>query len=182
MHPIQKRSQMTAAEFKMALHEAGFRVDHGRIVDVSGKCPGFTAVPIFRNGAVNRNATLCCRRSCAGESEIHDEAPFQGDGSPLPQRSGASGEASHFSMRKRIGPYSGATYAGHRPSPTGRAAVLSSPAVPGAVRVSAMSPAAPVLSSMHSLPRGKQVRYRFALLLLIIAALVILIATFWGWH
>jgi hypothetical protein len=58
MHPFQKRSQMTAAEFKMALHEAGFRVDHGRIVEVSGKCPGFTAVPIFRNGAVNRNATL----------------------------------------------------------------------------------------------------------------------------
>jgi hypothetical protein len=49
---------MTAAEFKAALREAGFNVDHGRIVDVSGKCPGFAAVPIFRNGVVNRNATL----------------------------------------------------------------------------------------------------------------------------
>jgi hypothetical protein len=50
---------MTAAEFNAALREAGFGVDHGRIVDVSGKCPGLTAVPIFRgNGSVDRNATL----------------------------------------------------------------------------------------------------------------------------
>jgi hypothetical protein len=58
MHPFKKKSQMTAAEFKTALHKAGFGVDHGRIVDVSGSCPGFVAVPIFRNGMVNRNATL----------------------------------------------------------------------------------------------------------------------------
>jgi hypothetical protein len=58
MHPFKKKSQITAAEFNAALREAGFGIDHGRIVDVSGKCPGFVAVPIFRNGAVNRNATL----------------------------------------------------------------------------------------------------------------------------
>jgi hypothetical protein len=28
------------------------------IVDVSGKCPSFAAVPSFRKGVVNRNATL----------------------------------------------------------------------------------------------------------------------------
>jgi hypothetical protein len=50
---------MTSAEFNAALRNAGFGVDHGRIVDVSGKCPGFTTVPIFRgNGSVDRNATL----------------------------------------------------------------------------------------------------------------------------
>jgi hypothetical protein len=32
-------------------------VDHGRIVDVSGKCPGFASLPSFNKGAVNRNAT-----------------------------------------------------------------------------------------------------------------------------
>lgn len=59
MHPFKKKSQMTAAEFNVALREAGFGVDRGRIVDVSGVCVGFTAVPIFRgNGSVDRNATL----------------------------------------------------------------------------------------------------------------------------
>jgi hypothetical protein len=59
MHPFKMKSEMTAAEFNAALREAGFGVDHGRIVDVSGKCPGFTALPIFRgNGSVDRNATL----------------------------------------------------------------------------------------------------------------------------
>jgi hypothetical protein len=43
---------MTSADFKLALHEAGFGVDHGRIVDVSGKCPGFATLPSFNNGVV----------------------------------------------------------------------------------------------------------------------------------
>jgi hypothetical protein len=46
------------AEFKTALHEAGFGIDHGRIAGVSGKCPGFAVIPVFRNGVVNRNGTL----------------------------------------------------------------------------------------------------------------------------
>ena len=59
MHPFRKKSQMTAAEFNAALREAGFGVDHGRMVDVSGKYVGFAAVPVFRgNGSVDRNATL----------------------------------------------------------------------------------------------------------------------------
>jgi hypothetical protein len=41
-----------------SLREAGFRIEHGRIVDASGKCPGFAALPIFRDGPVNRDATL----------------------------------------------------------------------------------------------------------------------------
>ena len=50
--------QMTSAEFSAALREAGFGVNRGQIVDVSGRCPGFAATPTFRNGAVNRNGTL----------------------------------------------------------------------------------------------------------------------------
>lgn len=43
----------------MALREAGLGVAQGWIVDVSGKCAGFAAVPIFRgSGSVDRNATL----------------------------------------------------------------------------------------------------------------------------
>jgi hypothetical protein len=34
-------AEMTTAEFNAALREAGFGVDRGHIVDVSGKCPGF---------------------------------------------------------------------------------------------------------------------------------------------
>jgi hypothetical protein len=30
MHPFKQKSQMTAAEFKIALHDAGFGVGHGR--------------------------------------------------------------------------------------------------------------------------------------------------------
>jgi hypothetical protein len=53
-----KKPQMTSAEFTAALREAGFAVDHGRIVDVSGKCPGFATMPSFNKSVVNRNATL----------------------------------------------------------------------------------------------------------------------------
>jgi hypothetical protein len=52
------KPQLTAAEFNAALRGAGFRVEYGRIVDVSGRCPGFGAMPSFNHGAVNRNATL----------------------------------------------------------------------------------------------------------------------------
>ena len=50
--------QMTSAEFATAMREAGFRVDHGRVVDVSGQCPGFTTLPSFNKSAVDRDATL----------------------------------------------------------------------------------------------------------------------------
>jgi hypothetical protein len=59
MTTFKKKPEMTAAEFNAALREAGFGVDHGRIVDVSGKCPGFATFPAFHSrGVVNRNATL----------------------------------------------------------------------------------------------------------------------------
>jgi hypothetical protein len=52
------KPQMNSTEFNAALREAGFGVDHARIVDVSGKCPGFAALASFNKGAINRNATL----------------------------------------------------------------------------------------------------------------------------
>ena len=58
MHPFEQKPPLTAAEFSAALREAGFGVDHGRIVDVSGKCPGFSTLPSFNKGVLNRNATL----------------------------------------------------------------------------------------------------------------------------
>jgi hypothetical protein len=39
MQPFKKKPQLSAAEFKTALREAGFGVSQGWIVDVSGKCP-----------------------------------------------------------------------------------------------------------------------------------------------
>jgi hypothetical protein len=59
MFPFKQKPQMTSAEFNKALRVAGFGVKEGRIVDVSGKCPSFSTVPVFRgNGSVDRNATL----------------------------------------------------------------------------------------------------------------------------
>jgi hypothetical protein len=53
------KPQITVAQFNAALREAGFGVDHGRIVDVSGRCPGFATFPAFHGrGVVNRNTTL----------------------------------------------------------------------------------------------------------------------------
>jgi hypothetical protein len=49
---------MTLAEFNDALREAGFGADHGRIVDVSGRCPGFAAMASFNHGVVDRDATI----------------------------------------------------------------------------------------------------------------------------
>jgi hypothetical protein len=52
------KRQMTLAEFNAALREAGFSVDYGRIVDVSGRCFGFAAMARFNHGVVNREATI----------------------------------------------------------------------------------------------------------------------------
>jgi hypothetical protein len=47
------------AEFNAALRNAGFGVAEAQIVDVSGKCPGFSAAPTFQsNGLLDRYATL----------------------------------------------------------------------------------------------------------------------------
>ena len=49
LRPVRlHKPAMTAAEFNSALREAGFGVDHGRVVDVSGKCPGFATFPAFQ--------------------------------------------------------------------------------------------------------------------------------------
>jgi hypothetical protein len=65
--------QMSSAEFSAALREAGFGVQRGQIVDISGRCPGFAALPLFRNGAVNRNGTLA-RAIRSREAEIERRA------------------------------------------------------------------------------------------------------------
>ena len=79
MHPFKKKPQMTSEEFKTALREAGFGVDHGRIVDVSGRCPGFASLPSFNKGAVNRNATLS-KVLWEREAEIARRARKKDDG------------------------------------------------------------------------------------------------------
>jgi hypothetical protein len=51
--------QLTAVEFNTALKEAGFGVQHARIIDVSGRCPGFMTTPTFRGrGVIDRTKTL----------------------------------------------------------------------------------------------------------------------------
>jgi hypothetical protein len=50
---------LTAAEFSAALREAGFGVERARIVDASGRCPGFVTTPVFRGrGGIDRPRTL----------------------------------------------------------------------------------------------------------------------------
>jgi hypothetical protein len=39
------RPQMTSTEFTTAFREADFGVHRGQIVDVSGQCPSFGAMP-----------------------------------------------------------------------------------------------------------------------------------------
>jgi hypothetical protein len=61
MRPFNKKPQITSAEFSAALREAGFAVDHGRILDVSGNCLGFTTMPSFnirweRDAEIRRRA------------------------------------------------------------------------------------------------------------------------------
>jgi hypothetical protein len=56
---VKEKSQITPGEFKGGLRKAGFAVEDGRIVDVSGTCPGFAVMPTLQsNGIVDRNATL----------------------------------------------------------------------------------------------------------------------------
>jgi hypothetical protein len=55
----QPTLQLTAAEFNIALKEAGFGVERARIIDVSGRCPGFATTPAFRAlGVIDRPRTL----------------------------------------------------------------------------------------------------------------------------
>jgi hypothetical protein len=55
----QPPPQLTAVEFNTALKEAGFGVQHARIVDTSGRCPGFVTTPAFRGrGVMDRTKTL----------------------------------------------------------------------------------------------------------------------------
>ena len=49
---------LTAIEFNTALREARFGVEHARIVDMSGRCPGFATTPAFRGRALDRPRTL----------------------------------------------------------------------------------------------------------------------------
>jgi hypothetical protein len=56
---VKEKSQITPGEFKGGLRKAGFAVADGRIVDVSGSCPGFAVLPVLlSNGSVDRNTTL----------------------------------------------------------------------------------------------------------------------------
>jgi hypothetical protein len=55
---MQPPPQLTAAEFNAALKQAGFGVEHARIIDVSGRCPGFVTTPAFRGRALDRPRTL----------------------------------------------------------------------------------------------------------------------------
>jgi hypothetical protein len=49
---------LTAAAFNAALKDAGFGVERARIVDVSGRCPGFVTTPAFRGrGVIDRPGT-----------------------------------------------------------------------------------------------------------------------------
>jgi hypothetical protein len=55
----QPPPQLTAAEFNTALKEAGFGVQHARIIDVTGRCSGFMTTPAFRGrGVIDRPRTL----------------------------------------------------------------------------------------------------------------------------
>jgi hypothetical protein len=53
----QPPPKLTAAEFNTALKEAGFGVEHARIIDVSGRCPALTT-PAFRGRTLDRPRTL----------------------------------------------------------------------------------------------------------------------------
>jgi hypothetical protein len=54
----QRPPSLTSAEFNAALKEAGFGVEHARIVDTSGRCPGFVTTPALRWHALDRPRTL----------------------------------------------------------------------------------------------------------------------------
>jgi hypothetical protein len=61
------------------MSDAGFTIaepwsEHGRIVDVSGRCPGFATLPSFNKTVVDRNATLS-KVIWEREAEIKRRAP-----------------------------------------------------------------------------------------------------------
>jgi hypothetical protein len=59
MKPPQAPPPLTAEQFNTALKEAGFGVERARIVDTSGRCPGFVTTPAFRGrGVIDRPRTL----------------------------------------------------------------------------------------------------------------------------
>jgi hypothetical protein len=63
---VEVRASLHAADCGgaiAALREAGFGVDHGRFVDVSGKCPSFATFPAFHGRGV-----VPQRYSCQGHS------------------------------------------------------------------------------------------------------------------
>jgi hypothetical protein len=91
MHPFKQKLQMTSAEFNAALREAGFGVDHGRIVDVSGKCPDFATLPRFRKGAVNRRVTLA---KAIRERDVEIVRRAAGTERPAQRRHGGAGARS----------------------------------------------------------------------------------------
>jgi hypothetical protein len=52
MKLLQPPSLLTTEQFNTALKEAGFGVERARIVDISGRCPGFVTTPAFRGRGV----------------------------------------------------------------------------------------------------------------------------------
>jgi len=56
--PPQSPPPLTAEQFNAALKEAGFGVERARIVDTSGRCPGFVTTAAFRGRALDRPRTL----------------------------------------------------------------------------------------------------------------------------
>jgi hypothetical protein len=80
---VKEKSQITAGEFKGGLRKAGFAVENGRIVDVSGSCRGFAVNPtLLTNGSVDRNSTLVkvirerdaeIKRRAAGKPDMADD-------------------------------------------------------------------------------------------------------------
>jgi hypothetical protein len=73
--PQPQPPPLTAAEFNAALKEAGFGVERSRIVDVSGRCPGFVTTPAFRGrGVIDRPKTLA-KAIRERDGEIKRRAP-----------------------------------------------------------------------------------------------------------
>jgi hypothetical protein len=73
--PQPQPPPLTAAEFSAALREAGFGVERARIVDVSGRCPGFVTTPAFRGrGVIDRPKTLA-KAIRERDGEIKRRAP-----------------------------------------------------------------------------------------------------------
>jgi hypothetical protein len=54
-HHITFRKETAAYSGKIQCRAAGFGVEHARIVDTSGRCPGFVTTPAFRGGNAQRS-------------------------------------------------------------------------------------------------------------------------------